>query len=233
MSVLDLPNQQYYLVLGSTWAASDFPSFSNSSPNKSHPGLHCFQTWEKAIELCKELAKQYKSYLFDYVKVGDILVSDRLRGHLQIQASSAFVCSDSMKRGERNYFAAFRLSCIEKKLSGAGGGGKNPTFLFVFLRFHPALPLLLPCLLHRLIFCMFSHYFSFFPLAQKMQAKFFDNIIKQVRPECEYFRVGFYGSGFPFSVRVSVNFLQTRGLSEVPFEQRRLPRSSCSPFVVV
>ncbi|XP_074619689.1 dedicator of cytokinesis protein 1-like isoform X2 [Acropora palmata] len=66
------------------------------------------KTWEKAIELCKELAKQYKSYLFDYVKVGDIL---------------------------------------------------------------------------------------------KMQAKFFDNIIKQVRPECEYFRVGFYGSGFPFSVR--------------------------------
>ena len=44
--------------------------------NKSHPGLHCFQTWEKAIELCKELAKQYKSYLFDYVKVGDILVSE-------------------------------------------------------------------------------------------------------------------------------------------------------------
>ena len=76
MSVVDLPNQQYYLVLGSTWAASDFPSFSNSSPNKSHPGLHCFQTWEKAIELCKELAKQYKSYLFDYVKVGDILVSE-------------------------------------------------------------------------------------------------------------------------------------------------------------
>lgn len=66
------------------------------------------KTWEKAIELCKEVAKQYKSHLFDYVKVGDIL---------------------------------------------------------------------------------------------RRQAKFFDNIIKQVRPESEYFRVGFYGKGFPFSVR--------------------------------
>lgn len=54
----------------------DFASFPNSASNKSHPGFHCFQTWEKAIELCKELAKQYKSYLFDYVKVGDILVSE-------------------------------------------------------------------------------------------------------------------------------------------------------------
>lgn len=35
----------------------------------------CFQTWEKAIELCKELAEQYESYLYDYVKLGDILVS--------------------------------------------------------------------------------------------------------------------------------------------------------------
>ena len=140
---------------------------------------------------------------------------DELSARTLTNSSIERFCSDSMKRGQRNYFVAFRLSCIDKKLSGAGGGGKNPTFLFVFLRFHPTLPLFLPCLLHRLTFCMFSLYFSFFPFAQKMQAKFFDNIIKQVRPECEYFRVGFYGSGFPFSVRVSVNFPQTRGLSEV------------------
>lgn len=33
-----------------------------------------FQTWEKAIELCKELAEEYESLLYDYVKLGDILV---------------------------------------------------------------------------------------------------------------------------------------------------------------
>lgn len=33
-----------------------------------------FQTWEKAIELCKELTEQYESLLYDYVKLGDILV---------------------------------------------------------------------------------------------------------------------------------------------------------------
>ncbi|XP_078368993.1 dedicator of cytokinesis protein 1-like [Oculina patagonica] len=66
------------------------------------------KTWEKAIELCKELTEQYELLLYDYVKLGDIL---------------------------------------------------------------------------------------------KKQAKFFDNIMKQVRPEPEYFRVGFYGKGFPSSVR--------------------------------
>ncbi|KAJ7386091.1 Dedicator of cytokinesis protein 3 [Desmophyllum pertusum] len=66
------------------------------------------KTWEKAIELCKELTEQYESPLFDFIKLGDIL---------------------------------------------------------------------------------------------KKQAKFFDNIIKQVRPESEYYRVGFYGKGFPSSVR--------------------------------
>ncbi|XP_034947378.1 dedicator of cytokinesis protein 3 [Chelonus insularis] len=35
----------------------------------------------------------------------------------------------------------------------------------------------------------------------KMQAKFFDNILTQLRPEPEYFRVGFYGLSFPLFVR--------------------------------
>ncbi|XP_017786650.1 PREDICTED: dedicator of cytokinesis protein 3 isoform X2 [Nicrophorus vespilloides] len=35
----------------------------------------------------------------------------------------------------------------------------------------------------------------------KMQAKFFDNILQQLRPEPEYFRVGFYGLSFPLFVR--------------------------------
>lgn len=35
------------------------------------------------------------------------------------------------------------------------------------------------------------------------QAKFVDNILRLLRPEPEYFRVGFYGLGFPLFVRVS------------------------------
>ncbi|XP_065173337.1 dedicator of cytokinesis protein 3 isoform X2 [Atheta coriaria] len=35
----------------------------------------------------------------------------------------------------------------------------------------------------------------------KLEAKFFDNILQQLRPEPEYFRVGFYGLGFPLFVR--------------------------------
>jgi dedicator of cytokinesis protein 3 len=35
------------------------------------------------------------------------------------------------------------------------------------------------------------------------EAKFFQNILNCVRPEPEYFRVGFYGRGFPSFVRVS------------------------------
>lgn len=41
----------------------------------------------------------------------------------------------------------------------------------------------------------------------KVQAKFLDNILTQLRPEPEYFRVGFYGLGFPLFVRVSPCFL--------------------------
>ncbi|XP_076363419.1 dedicator of cytokinesis protein 3-like isoform X2 [Tachypleus tridentatus] len=35
----------------------------------------------------------------------------------------------------------------------------------------------------------------------KIQATFFDNILNQLRPEPEYFRVGFYGMGFPLFLR--------------------------------
>ena len=35
--------------------------------------------------------------------------------------------------------------------------------------------------------------------------------MKQVRPEPEYFRVGFYGKGFPSSVRVSKPVSDLRG----------------------
>ena len=40
-------------------------------------------------------------------------------------------------------------------------------------------------------------------LFQEKQAKFFENIIKSViRAEPEYFRVGFFGKGFPAFLRV-------------------------------
>lgn len=38
------------------------------------------------------------------------------------------------------------------------------------------------------------------------ESKFFQNILTQLRPEPEYFRVGFYGMGMPLFVRVSVQF---------------------------
>lgn len=38
----------------------------------------------------------------------------------------------------------------------------------------------------------------------KTQAKFCDNILTQLRPEPEYFKVGFYGQGFPLFVRNKV-----------------------------
>lgn len=39
------------------------------------------------------------------------------------------------------------------------------------------------------------------------QAKFYDNILIQLRPEPEYFRVGFYGLSFPLFVRVKIFIL--------------------------
>lgn len=35
----------------------------------------------------------------------------------------------------------------------------------------------------------------------RMQASFYDHILTQLRPEPEYFRVGFYGQGFPLFLR--------------------------------
>lgn len=40
-----------------------------------------------------------------------------------------------------------------------------------------------------------------------LEAKFFQNILTQLRPEPEYFRVGFYGMGFPLFVRVRLRKL--------------------------
>lgn len=48
-----------------------------------------------------------------------------------------------------------------------------------------------------------THLFNYRALSDilKNQAKFYDNILTQLRPEPEYFRVGFYGLSFPLFVR--------------------------------
>lgn len=50
-----------------------------------------------------------------------------------------------------------------------------------------------------------THLFNYKALSDilKYQATFYDNILTQLRPEPEYFRVGFYGLSFPLFVRVS------------------------------
>ena len=37
--------------------------------------LHC-QMWEKGLDLCKELAKQYETETFDYIRLSQLLVSE-------------------------------------------------------------------------------------------------------------------------------------------------------------
>ena len=44
-----------------------------------------------------------------------------------------------------------------------------------------------------------SMYFTF----QQTQASFYEKILSELRPEHEYFRVGFYGQSFPLFLRVS------------------------------
>ena len=52
----------------------EFRDWTSSMSSLTDFCLFVFQTWEKAIELCKELTEQYESLLYDYVKLGDILV---------------------------------------------------------------------------------------------------------------------------------------------------------------
>lgn len=43
---------------------------------------------------------------------------------------------------------------------------------------------------------------AFFALLQKKQAQFYENIMHAMRPQPEYFAVGYYGLGFPSFLRV-------------------------------
>lgn len=71
---------------------------------------------------------------------------------------------------------------------------------------------------------------------QKKRALFYENIIKAMRPQPEYFAVGYYGQGFP-------SFLRVRSLGVVPRAMRsevgergdlslfQMASSSCWPVV--
>lgn len=50
----------------------------------------------------------------------------------------------------------------------------------------------------------------FFLHLQEKQAGFYDNIIKVIRGEPEYFKAAFYGLGFPTFLRVSMKKKMTR-----------------------
>lgn len=52
-------------------------------------------------------------------------------------------------------------------------------------------------------------FFGYFILQIK-QAGFYDNIIKTVRGEPEYFKVAFYGLGFPTFLRVGLKLFHTQ-----------------------
>lgn len=39
---------------------------------------------------------------------------------------------------------------------------------------------------------------------QRKQAQFYENIVKVIRPKPDYFAVGYYGTGFPSFLRVSI-----------------------------
>ena len=54
-----------------------------------------------------------------------------------------------------------------------------------------------------------AFFFGYFILQIK-QAGFYDNIIKTVRGEPEYFKVAFYGLGFPTFLRVSLKLFYTQ-----------------------
>ena len=51
------------------------------------------------------------------------------------------------------------------------------------------------------------HYYA---VIQQREARFYDCIMKQMRPEPEYFRVGFYGLGFPSFLQVNILVLLPR-----------------------
>lgn len=67
------------------WVPPQMGLIYSGSPQCPHPSSphiagpppwpHLLQMWEEAIHICKELAEQYESEVFDYEMLSDILVS--------------------------------------------------------------------------------------------------------------------------------------------------------------
>lgn len=124
------------------------------------PGPSLLQMWEEAIHICKELAEQYESHLFDYEMLSDILVGARL----------GWGC------------------CWQGRMVGTSWGVCR------------ALSSSCPS-----------------PLQQR-EAKFYEKILKVLRPSPDYFAVGYYGQGFPTFLRVSRARSSSRFATSVPEE---------------
>lgn len=56
----------------------------------------------------------------------------------------------------------------------------------------------------KVAFVLYFSIIFFFLHLQEKQAGFYDNIIKVIRGEPEYFKAAFYGLGFPTFLRVSI-----------------------------
>lgn len=60
-----------------------------------------FQTWEEAIKYCKELADQYEKETFQYIELGQILVSlsEILYSsyNYNVRFTDTFICRDRAK----------------------------------------------------------------------------------------------------------------------------------------
>lgn len=84
-----------------------------------------------------------------------------------------------------------------------GNESSHIPFLFLeviyFERFHFAAT---QRLITTLCVCSAASPSSLFPVSQKKQAKFYENIMHAMRPQPEYFAVGYYGLGFPSFLRV-------------------------------
>ncbi|NXQ31423.1 DOCK2 protein, partial [Alaudala cheleensis] len=100
--------------------------------------------WEEAIHICKELAEQYESHLFDYEMLSDILVG----------ALVGWGC------------------CWQGRDELGGLGGLQGPILS-----------------------------SSCPSPLQREAKFYEKILKVLRPSPDYFAVGYYGQGFPTFLR--------------------------------
>lgn len=148
------------------------PPVCPSSPRTTGPlpWPRLLQMWEEAIHICKELAEQYESEVFDYEMLSDILVSARPGWSGEAAGRAGW---GIMSHGEGQ-------GVCRAPVPWQG----------------PIHPISTPTHLRL----------------QQREAKFYEKILKVLRPSPDYFAVGYYGQGFPTFLRVSSS---------------RLPRGQC------